>query len=597
MSSPDLGHGEVGQREQNFTNLLPLRANGYDIAKLALLANEMIAQLDTVKDGADPEENLWLPAGYTYFGQFIDHDLTFDNTSSLDPNNTRLGTNLRSPRFDLDCLYGDGPDAQPYMYENKGTGAGIKLLTGGAPKGTIYAENDLPRNLPLDKQGRAIIGDKRNDENSIICQIQRAFINFHNKVADKFIAENDALDFKKKLSTKLLFVKVRNEVRWTYQKLVIEDFLPRIVHHKVLENLTDAYLNKDNEKLNMAALRAKNYALYTWDKRGNLPLEFVGAAYRFGHSGVRTGYRLNKMKLDPTNCASRSGRASIFDQNPKSPSVESMVGFEPLKAEHEIDNWRRFFPYYGSKKEDLPPTLGHPPQNTTKDGIEPEDVNCRMQFAYKIDTMLVDPLGFLPDSVSSSSKEESIAALNNRPRPAPHIPNDFKPSLALLNLLRGNVYRIASGQEVVKVLKAKGFKFKELVKEDLVIRKKFDATQQVFKLLESFNTDETKLNDFVEDTPLWFYILAEAQAPLKKALNVHANIPFLEERLKENETNLTQLGWVGGRIVAEVFYGLMDSDSESYVHNDWTPTFDQISTVLGLLEIAEPDKVKKCECL
>jgi hypothetical protein len=116
----DFGHGSVGTREQSFTTLLPLKLTPYPVHLLTQLAESMKGEVDTVKDGSDPEENLWMPAGYTYFGQFIDHDLTFDNTSSLNPKDAEeidlLPTNLRTPRFDLDSLYGDGPDANPFMY-------------------------------------------------------------------------------------------------------------------------------------------------------------------------------------------------------------------------------------------------------------------------------------------------------------------------------------------------------------------------------------------------------------------------------------------------------------------------------------------------
>jgi hypothetical protein len=80
----DFGHGAVGTREQAFTALLP-NDNVYPTHLLVDLAAGVAAAPDTVKDGADPEENLSIPAGYTYFGQFVDHDLTFDNTSSLNP--------------------------------------------------------------------------------------------------------------------------------------------------------------------------------------------------------------------------------------------------------------------------------------------------------------------------------------------------------------------------------------------------------------------------------------------------------------------------------------------------------------------------------
>ena len=598
MSDTDLGHGSVGQREQKFTHLLPLRAKDYNPQLLIALSEAMIAATDTVKDGADPEENLWVPAGYTYYGQFIDHDLTFDVTSSLDIKSVAEASNIRSPRFDLDCLYGDGPDAQPYLYENKGDGAGIFLITQDAilanpnDKKGLYTNNDLPRN----SQGRALIGDKRNDENSIVCQIQLAFIKFHNEVAKKLIAQNKKItDSSKKLNDKQIFLKARDEVRWTHQKLLLNDFLPRIINREVLEDL----------QIDNKLKRAKNYALYTEDKRSNLPLEFVGAAYRFGHSGVRFGYRLNEKIADNSKSSSGkalSGRAPIFTVL----GQESLVGFEPLRAHHEIDNWRRFFPDYDSSIDSFKKAgLGNGPPEPNSD----EEIGtCRLQFAYKIDTSLVDPLRFLPDPVSASAKPESEKSYPDYAKIHP-TKETYKPSLSFLNLMRGNVYRISSGQEVARALKAKGFPVEILQEDDLVIRIKdtnnLDKinTYNLFCPIKSIKDNfvgpmfDVDLSPFVEDTPLWFYILAEAQAPLKEALEVNSFEPFLEDRLTETLTNSTQLGWVGGRIIAEVFYGLIDSDPESFVNaapDNWQPVFSNINTVLDLLKIADPLKVNDC---
>jgi hypothetical protein len=70
------------------------------------------------KDGKDDEES-GIPALYTYLGQFIDHDLTFDPASSLQKqNDPEALVDFRSPAFDLDNVYGRGPDDQPYMYDN-----------------------------------------------------------------------------------------------------------------------------------------------------------------------------------------------------------------------------------------------------------------------------------------------------------------------------------------------------------------------------------------------------------------------------------------------------------------------------------------------
>lgn len=79
------------------------------------IANDpaIIQQLETQFDSD-------IPAGYTYFGQFIDHDITFDPASSLMRKNDPNGLfNFRTPRLDLDNVYGAGPDDQPYLYQQK----------------------------------------------------------------------------------------------------------------------------------------------------------------------------------------------------------------------------------------------------------------------------------------------------------------------------------------------------------------------------------------------------------------------------------------------------------------------------------------------
>lgn len=574
MTSP--AHGAVGKREQSFTQLLPLRANPYDPNLLANLADQMKSDPDTVKDGGDPEENLWVPAGYTYFGQFIDHDLTFDSTSSLDPNSAAEATNLRTPRFDLDCLYGDGPDAQPYMYDTSGT----KLLYRHDPGTADMAKQDL---LRVGVNGRAIIGDKRNDENSIVCQIQLAFVQYHNAVVEHL--RQKANDENKPLTGGQLFAAARDQVRWTYQKLVMEDFLPRIVCHDVLKNLA---LNEvrlaDGKKLSerdKAALRAKNYALYTSDKRGNLPLEFVGAAYRFGHSGVRTGYRMND-QVDVVTPHTKGGRFSIFpaSDDPHPPELsgkESLLGFDPLPSNQEIDDWGRFFPDYT-------------PYNLPENGLGPkakDDVECpavRLQHAYKIDTSIVDPLGALPRAqIAGEATTKEVETMFNGKLPVATATagSPPRPSLALLNLLRGNSYRIASGQAVARELIASGFPYAELDKKYLCIRKaveKKDAAGNAVGGVFKYEAIDEALQG---DTPLWFYVLAEAQSKIVAALGLNGNNQykeFNENEMLQGDGAKTQLGWVGGRIVAEVFYGLIDADPESYVNkapDGWHPILDE----------------------
>ena len=465
-----------------------------------------------------------MPAGYTYFGQFVDHDLTFDSTSSLNPadrppQGSHVPSNLRTPRFDLDNVYGDGPDAQPFMY----AADGATLLTGN---------NDLLR-AP---NGRAIIGDKRNDENSIVCQIQLGMIRYHNKIVAALKTEDPA----KWNTPNNLFVSAQNEVRWTYQLILVQDFLPRIIQKDVL---TDLQGHTPHERRNA-------YILYTSDKRANVPREFVGAAYRYGHSGVRTGYRLNQgTALD------------IFPGTKPPVPSESLLGFDPLPVSHIIDTWTRFFPA-------TPPgaDIGLTGRVTGNGSPIPP----LLQYAYKIDSTLVDPLAALPADVPEpTAAAEAAAAI--APNPLPFAP---LASLALLNLLRGNAYGLASGQDVAHALHVAGKPVATLTKEQMVVRVATDdvpidqpaSTAQAFK----WTPVPASLS---QQTPLWFYVLAEAQAPVFKAIPGDVHGVFDETLLLNGPGALTQLGWVGGRVVAEVFYGLLDEDADSVFNHPAATNF------------------------
>ena len=57
------------------------------------------------------------PLGFVFLGQFIDHDITLDVTSSFDRLNDPQATkNFRTPTLDLDCIYGAGPEASRHLY-------------------------------------------------------------------------------------------------------------------------------------------------------------------------------------------------------------------------------------------------------------------------------------------------------------------------------------------------------------------------------------------------------------------------------------------------------------------------------------------------
>ena len=199
-----------------------------------------------------------IPAGFTYLAQFIDHDLTFDPTSQLDrDNDPEALINFRTPRLDLDSVYGSGPRDRPYLYDADDP---AKLLVGRRPG----APEDLPRN----EQDRALIGDPRNDEHLIIAQLHLLFLRFHNAVVDHLRAEDGP-------EGAALFAEAQRLVRWHFQWIVLHEFLDTIIGAALAR-----------------AVRAER-RFYRWDTAPFMPVEFSAAAFRFGHSMVRPDYRPN----------------------------------------------------------------------------------------------------------------------------------------------------------------------------------------------------------------------------------------------------------------------------------------------------------------
>lgn len=425
-----------GRFGRMFRRLQP--APTYTIDQLALLAELMRetvpapggwAAAPTLQPGGDNPD---IPAAYTYLGQFIDHDLTFDPNSSLQQQNDPDALHsFRSPRYDLDSLYGSGPVDEPFQYRRGTTPP--RLLV----ESNVEGVEDLPRT----SQGIAIIGDPRNDENVIVSQLQLLFCKFHNKVAAE--VEIDAT-----VPAEQKFEETQRRVRWTYQQVVVFDYLPRLAG----QDLVDAILRLDPTSgvpdITLRYYRARNNAY--------MPVEFSVAAFRFGHSQVRGIYDLNN---SVTN-------RPIFVPGEADPLAD-LRGLRPLPAGWTID-WGHFL--------NLP-------------GANP-------QPSRLIDSHLVDGLFTLPG--------------HDKPLP-------------LLNLLRGQTMSLPSGQDVARYLRA-----------------------------STVLTQAEMGTGVLDPTPLWFYILKEAE--------------LLSDGLR--------LGPVGGRIVAEVLLGLLAIDTTSWVNVDpaWKPT-------------------------
>jgi hypothetical protein len=466
MTSP-MFEGRFGRM---FRNLKPAtfgKDEDENKANLGELGRQMSAGFDPPKDGKDDEES-GIPALYTYLAQFIDHDITFDPASSLQKQNDPDAlVDFRTPAFDLDNVYGRGSDDQPYMYDG-----GPKFLLGEPLKGGDKNARDLARNNA--KPARALIGDPRNDENTIVSQLQGLFLRFHNRTVD----DNSHLEF----------ADIQRLVRYHYQYVVLNDFLPRVVHSSVLEKL------KTNGHYDRGKLK-----FFHWKNDPFMPVEFSVAAYRMGHSMIRPGYRLNddKKNLLPI--------FPVLSQGLK----DGLTGFDAVEPNRGID-WGRFIDV---------------------DVRSNDDDGNRLQFAYRIDTSLVNPLADLPHSIATNPS-----------------------SLAQRNLVRGWRLKLPSGQSVAHAMKVK-----ILDDEEILIGKALDKPEGPLK-----NIAQIADGVFEHNCPLWTYILAEAMRN-KEA----AEIP-----VKEGGTiNTPRLGPVGGRIVAEVFLGLMFGDPQSLLslHPHWQP--------------------------
>src|SRR2546423_4720210 len=277
----------IDSSQGKFGRLFDIAAAKYKDDDLFALAQAMTGSPDDVpKDDPDDEES-HVPAAYTYFGQFVDHDITFDPETfaqqKTDPNGI---VDFRTPRFDMDNVYGRGPGDQPYLYD------GIEFLQ-GEPLGWI-ARNPSARDLPraatnMAGARRAIIGDPRNDENVIVSQLEGMMYRFHNQV---IATTSSNLAKAGPPNSDELFDQAQQSVRWHYQWVVVKDFLSRIVRKDVLDKISPAI--SDPKK----SFKGNLHNLPNFQKRfkgdPRIPVEFSVAAYRLGHSMVRPGYRVNE---------------------------------------------------------------------------------------------------------------------------------------------------------------------------------------------------------------------------------------------------------------------------------------------------------------
>ena len=241
------------------------KVGGIMDAKDALDQGPILLITDPALNVNNPN-NTTQTAGTTFFGQFVDHDCTFDLGSTLgEPTRPEDSTNTRSPALDLDSVYGGGPVRSPQLYGRRTQReplGGIKLRV---ENGGLF--EDLPRTA----DGTAILADPRNDEHVILAGLQAAFLLFHNEAVDYVAARN------RRWSTDEIFREAQRLVRWHYQWIIVHEFLPQVIGQSLVNNIL-----RNGRRIYRPSV-------------GFMPVEFQGAVYRMGHSMVRPSYRANML--------------------------------------------------------------------------------------------------------------------------------------------------------------------------------------------------------------------------------------------------------------------------------------------------------------
>jgi len=250
-----------------------LPAAHFDDDRLLALGSE-----GSICDGGACDTESHIEAGQPFFGQYLAHDLTADRSPLRVHGDINTLRNARTPRANLEALYGAGPVGAPYLYD-RADPAKLLLAPGG---------RDLPRN----QQGLALVGDPRNDVHAFMTGLQIAFIGAHNRLVDRLRADN--------VPESELFDDARRALIWHYQWVVLNDFLPNLVGSAMTASVLE-------EGLRFYHLTGDPF----------IPVEFADAAYRYGHSQIKGDYQLRP-----------EGR--------RFPVFPDLAGFRSLEPEHVI---------------------------------------------------------------------------------------------------------------------------------------------------------------------------------------------------------------------------------------------------------------------
>jgi hypothetical protein len=522
-------------------NYLPAAAA--TVGELDTLGDLMIDAVEDPPVPEDPGTDSTMPPVLTYWGQFLDHELTArtdresEITSIKNPHPPAVSStveskfrNARSPRFDLDSVYGGSPvgaGITPDMVTvisgmrhpslvNKmrvGTAAEKTAQQGPLPDG-LDEHRDLPRYVQVQASvrdaalrvakasmkpdeflkfsgglpQRALIGDTRNDENLVVAQFHLSFLRFHNKTID-FLASH-------KTGWIADFTAAQTLTRLHYQWLIVEGYLKGVCDPAVVAEVVQ------DRASHFFKFRAEFDSRRQNSRIGNaLPLEFSVAGFRFGHSMVRAFYDYNKIfGRDPGLFLPHATLDLLFQFTGGGGNINPST--DNRLPKNWVIDWKRF--------------VGVAPLGASGD--------TPARVARKIDTAIAPPL----KKMVKEGNDETTTTLK-----------DLFKNLARRNLRRGYNLRLPTGQAFHKLLKQNGAVQSAPITDVSAI---FSSKPLLRDFLKN---SPSKL---FERTPLWFYILAEAE-----------------------QAGGNHLGEVGSFLVASTFVGVLLADPDSALSREFHP--------------------------
>ncbi len=460
-----------------------------------------------------------LPAAYTYFGQFVNHDISAPiggllvNVGKVPPAGI-IGTadpaglskewrkdtatilehfvNEHAVPLSLESLYGDGPASDdPEVTElYEADGKRFRLAT--TRPSTTPADDQFFEDRKKDpakivhatgapdilrRDRKPLIADRRNDGNLILSQLHLAFMLFHNKAVD-------ALEQPGQTSEEC-FRQARQLVTLHYHWLILNDYLPKLMSTEVL----------------------RGRPLATWVSKlkeaNKVPMEFTTAAFRFGHSMIGRAYDFNEnFGVGGRISTAGASLADLFDftsrgnmQRPDDPTQQL--------PDHWVIDWDR---------------MTRPPRPAGADADA-------LGGAEQID------LNFAPDMLN-------LVGESNVPEHG---------SILFRNLMRGFHRRMPFGQKLAEQYPVPRLCPEQVLSampEGTVGGADFGGAREIKAVAKEFGIDK--------ETPAWLYLLCEARV------------------LEGGE----RLGPTASHIIGDTLVGLMAHNPNSILRQDngrWHP--------------------------